>query len=110
MTINRPKLRLVGGVEFRPPSERVVPSVRVRPSEPLEDFPETRRQRASRQRNPIRKHLGRIEYAVIIAGRLHRNEPMDPLIDPIAVLQKGREAATSLAMALAQLIAHECGQ
>jgi hypothetical protein len=90
-------------IDFRSASERRVACVSTNPI----DFPETSRQRASRGRNPYRTPSNRISYAVTIAGQLHRNEPMHPDINHIAVLRRGIEAALFLATDLARLLGQE---
>jgi hypothetical protein len=60
------------------------------------EFPPTKRQIASSQRNPLRKSCHAVDLAVTIAGRLQRNEAM-PSLDVGLRLQEGLDAARLLA-------------
>jgi membrane protein YdbS with pleckstrin-like domain len=90
-------------IEFKTASERPVSSSSVAPPE---IFPETRRQRASQRRNPMRRLYGQTAIAVTIAGKLHRGEALrvDQRIDEIKWLRQGAEAARRLAEELAPLV------
>ncbi|TQF28793.1 hypothetical protein [Bradyrhizobium sp. UNPA324] len=71
----------------------------------------TGRQRASRSRNPLRYHYNQAAMAVVVAGKLHRGEPLrvdDGWLDEIKCLRKGAQAARFLADELARIVEEEC--
>jgi len=86
-------------IDFRSASARRVSHLRTEPREAFEPR-ETRRQRASRKRNPLRHPCHHVHIAVTIAGKLHRGEPLNDFIDEIAWLRRGALAARLLADAL----------
>ncbi|OAF11767.1 hypothetical protein AYJ54_07865 [Bradyrhizobium centrolobii] len=69
------------------------------------EFPETGRQRAGRNRNPLRHPCHRVSHAVTIAGKLQRGEALraDPYLDEGAILWRGVEAARLLVEELFEL-------
>ena len=75
------------------------------------DFPVTRRQRASRQRNPLRQPCHSVSMAVTVAGKIHRGEALraDPYLDEGALLWKGVEAARLLLAELFELAVKQTG-
>src|SRR6185312_8052328 len=74
-------------IDFRSASARRVSHLRTEPREAFEPR-ETRRQRASRKRNPLRHPCHHVHTAVTIAGKLHRGEPLNDFIDEIAWLRR----------------------
>ncbi|MDE5444889.1 hypothetical protein GWG65_26265 [Bradyrhizobium sp. CSA207] len=64
---------------------------------------ETGRQRAGRQRNPLRHPCNRGSLAVTVAGRLERNEPLGYPVGAVGELRKGALAARQLADQLERL-------
>jgi hypothetical protein len=62
---------------------------------------ESGRQRAGRQRNPLRRYAHRVSYAVTMAGKMKRGDPISGPLDLVACLHEGAEAAQYLAQALA---------
>jgi len=103
MTIERPM--------FPPRAENVVALFpqKSHVSATSTDFPETRRQRASSKRNPVRRLYSQAGIAVTIAGKLHRGEALliGPRFDDKEWLRRGAEAARLLADELARLVEHE---
>jgi hypothetical protein len=95
-------------IDFRSASERRVSSVRTEPAEPIEPRV-TGRQRAGRQRNPLRHHYSQAALAVTIAGKLHRGEPLraDGFYNDREWLRRGAEAARLLADELVRLVEQE---
>lgn len=74
------------------------------------DFPVTGRQRAGRQRNPLRHYHSQAATAVTIAGKLHRGEPLraEDWIDELKWLGDGAKAARFLADELERIVGEEC--
>lgn len=60
-------------------------------------------QLAGRKRNPWRRPCYTVSRAVTTAGRLHRGEPINDLIDGIERLRKGAAAARHLAEKLERI-------
>ena len=76
------------------------------------DFPVTGRQRAGRQRNPLRHPCHSVSHAVTIAGKIRRGEALrtDPFLDEGAILWKGVEAARLLVAELFDLAVKQAGR
>lgn len=76
------------------------------------DFPVTGRQRAGRQRNPLRHPCQSVSIAVTVAGKIHRGEALraDPCLDEGALLWKGVEAARLLLGELFELAVKQSGR
>ncbi|MCA1514560.1 hypothetical protein [Bradyrhizobium sp. NBAIM01] len=72
----------------------LLPAENVKPME----FRVAGRQRAGRERNPLRRPCHRLSHAVTVAGKLHRGEALrvDPYLDERAILWSGVEAARLL--------------
>lgn len=88
------------------PGNRPASSVRMlNPTPEGHEARTTRRQIASRKRNPLRHHYSRIASAVTIAGKLHRGEALraDPVFDDRECLRAGADAARILADELARI-------
>jgi uncharacterized protein (DUF2126 family) len=66
----------------------------------------TRRETASRKRNPIRHTYAQAGLAITVAGKLHRGEPLrrDEFLDEAMYLRTGAEAAHRLAAELDYLV------
>jgi hypothetical protein len=73
------------------------------------EFRETPRQRAGRQRNPLRHHADRVTLAVILAGKIAngRTDRLQGWGDYVAMLRRGADAARFLAGALDDVVARE---
>jgi hypothetical protein len=71
-----------------------------------DDVNESGHQRAGRSKNPLRQHYNRAYAAVIIAGKLHRGEPLqrEERYDELDHLRKGAAAARILADELALIV------
>ncbi|MGY4371109.1 hypothetical protein ACVW1A_007174 [Bradyrhizobium sp. LB1.3] len=70
------------------------------------------RQRASRNRNPLRHPCHSVSIAVTVAGKIHRGEALraDPYLDEGALLWKGVEAARLLLAELFELAVTQGGR
>ncbi|MDH2353487.1 hypothetical protein QCM80_22905 [Bradyrhizobium sp. SSUT112] len=85
---------------------RALPPENVKPIE----FAVTGRQRAGRQRNPLRHYHSQAATAVTIAGKLHRGEALraEDWIDELKWLRDGAKAARFLADELERIVGEEC--
>jgi uncharacterized protein (DUF1501 family) len=77
--------------------------------ESAERSSDTKYQRASSKRNPLRRLYSQAGIAVTIAGKLHRGEPLraNSHFDEKEWLRQGAEAARLLADELARLVEPE---